>query len=377
MKKVIRNPITLLIFFTLILHVAIPLLLDTANKQLSTYIPIKEGYVNVSSIPEKKIGILRFSPSQDIAFTILGEEDLQISFMYKEGKVPFNYYIDGVKYENSNNLTHRPKVLTYENSPIHVKIFSKGSTIKSNGDRMVFIGRAEDIEYFNFLKITYSTVMMTINAMLLIGSLVIFWKFKTRYMLILLLISIVSIIKIFVDAGLLFSITTSILALFLFETSSGIFLFFLSQFLFYSIFHIHFQRKYIIMYMFLSISLEISYLLNHYLPLLLFSHLISIIAIMYMATEACKHKRKWITLLTLSYMGYSATVVYRFCITLGIFERGYFSTLIFSPQLGFVLFIGIALFTVIATYAHRVHVLEIEKKKNMKGLRCYRELAMI
>jgi len=116
----IKHPITFLISFTLIFHVASPLLLDTANKQLSTYIPIKEGYVNVSSIPEKKIGILRFSPSQDIAFTILGEEDLQISFMYKEGKVPFNYYIDGVRYENSNNLTHRPNILTYENSPIHV-----------------------------------------------------------------------------------------------------------------------------------------------------------------------------------------------------------------------------------------------------------------
>jgi len=79
---------------------------------------------------------------------------------------------------------------------------------------------------------------------------------------------------------------------------------------------------------------------------------------MYMAIEAFRHKRKWITLFTLSYMGYSATVVYRFCITLEIFESGYFSTLIFSPQLGFVLFIGIALLTVIATYVHRVQVLE-------------------
>ena len=149
-------------------------------------------------------------------------------------------------------------------------------------------------------------------------------------MLILLLISIISIIKIFVDTGLLFSITTSIIALFLFETSSGILLFFLSQFLFYSIFHLHIQRKYIVIYMVLSISLEISYLLNQYLPLLLFSHFISIIAIMYMAIEAFRHKRKWITLLTLSYMGYSATIVYRFCITLEIFERGYFSTLIFK-----------------------------------------------
>ena len=230
----------------------------------------------------------------------------------KREKVPFNYYVDGAKYENTNNFTHRPKVLTYENSPIHVEIFNRGSIIKSNGNRMVFIGRAEDMEHFYLLKITYSIIMMTINLILFIGSLLIFWKFKTRYMLILLLISIISIIKIFVDTGLLFSITTSIIALFLFETSSGILLFFLSQFLFYSIFHLHIQRKYIVIYMVLSISLEISYLLNHYLPLLLFSHFISIIAIMYMAIEAFRHKRKWITLLTLSYMGYSATIVYRF-----------------------------------------------------------------
>ncbi|MDK2976451.1 MAG: hypothetical protein PWP06_926, partial [Candidatus Marinimicrobia bacterium] len=195
-----------------------------------------------------------------------------------------------------------------------IKLIKKYKTVKLNDKVLFFIGNKNKIIDLLLFRTGYDSAIIMCFFIIFITSGIVYYKYKTSYMLITLLISFISVLKsVIVGKLIIFENLFGIIQknIFYYDTFAGIINFFLCQLLFYDLFQIKFKKIYVVLYSCIFFLFETIYIFSYNTEMIFLMHLIGSIVIMIMGIKAYFDGKKYSMLMMTSYSIFSGTVVYR------------------------------------------------------------------
>jgi len=379
---------------SVLLQVAVIWSLDFINTHGSVHADITNGTVDASEIPSGKPLILSLPVGLDssYSFGITSEHRRVLSLLFEDVHAPYRLFIQGtIAGQNTfpEKPAYRPEISysvfvvtgpeylydrdepeidevegesdTTGNTSSIITLEQKNPPVKPSSQALFYLGTPEAISKLVQVRVMLVSVLCVCFLIVLIASSIIFLKYQTDYMFFLLLISLVSVLKSIIVGDLPFPGEFAGIRLrnmFYWDSIAGIINFFLSQLLCVRLFQFRIRRRWLFLYTAVFLVAEIGYIVFRYLPLMVGMHGIGVVLILYMGAHAYQRRVPHSLLLLITYSIFSATVIYRFLITFNWFSRGYVSEIVYSPQIGNLLYMAAFLFSVISMYSLRLKDLE-------------------
>jgi len=365
-----------IIVLSVLLQVVVIGSLDLINTRTAVYGDLSAGIIRSSAIPEGRPLVLSLpgGAAGPSCLSIVTEPSQQLALVYEDVHAPYRLSIGG-EVAGQNLLPQEPAyraetgygVYFFEGtqSPLPFCLERVVLPVKPSVKALCYLGTPEVITALVQSRSMYASALFVCFLIILVLSAAAYLRYRADHMLIMLLISGVSVIKGIIAGDLpqlsrLAGITLE--NLFFWDSVTGILTFLLSQLLCYRLFRFSVRRRWLIGYLVLFTVVQGGYLVTRYLPLMVGMHLVGVLVILLMGSRAYRTGVPHSVLLLMSYSVFSATVIYRFLITFGLFSRGVFSELCFSPQIGNLLYLSAFLFSVLMSYWERLKELERQQK---------------
>jgi signal transduction histidine kinase len=378
---------------SVILQAAVIWSLDFINTRGSSYADITDGNVDAAEIPHNKPLILSLPAGADssYSFSITSDRRQALSLLFEDAHAPYRLFIQGTLAGQNTfpkEQAYRPEI-GYSVFPVMgpeylytqdevdgepamtgslgslITLERKTPPFKPSSQALFYLGTSETIDKLVQVRSMYVSALCICFVLILLASSIVYLKYRTDYMFFTLLISLVSVLKSLIVGDMPFpggfaGITPE--NMFYWDSITGIVNFLLSQLLCFRLFQFRMKKSHLYLYISVFLIAETAYIVFHYLPLMVGMHGIGVLLILYTGAYAYKRGVPQSVLLLFTYSIFSATVVYRFLITFIWFPRGYVSEIVFSPQLGNLLYLAAFLFSVIMIYSHRLKDLEKQQK---------------
>ncbi|MCF7933387.1 MAG: hypothetical protein K9L73_01185 [Spirochaetia bacterium] len=364
---------------SVVLHAAVICSLDLMNTHWADYADLSSGTIDAAAIPRDSPLIFSLSgqPADRNCFRIITEPSERLALIYEDVHAPYRLSIQG-ETMGQNLLPHGPayrEEMGYSfyqvespgtgDAALQLCLERKVLPVKPSVQALFYLGTPKVITDMIRLRSMYASALFVCFLIILFISTVAYLRYRADHMLIMVLISLVSVFKSIIAGDLphLSALMGVTLGNMLFwDSLTGVLNFLLSQLLCYRLFRFRVQKRWLYLYIAVFFLVQTGYLLTHYLPLMVGMHLLGILLILYMGSSAYSRDVPYSILLMSTYSIFSATVIYRFLITFGVFSRGAFSEMFFSPQIGNLLYLSAFLFSVLMLYWARLNELERQQK---------------
>lgn len=374
------------ILLALLIHLLSPLILDVSNTLGTTRVTTERNEALRVDLDSRRPSVLleevREGNLEVLLQVIEGQEPVILA---EDAGLSCRVYIDGTlraqnldrsqrTYVGNRAYLYLPLGSADSDRKITIRLETLSRSSRLQGERMLLIGSRYAIDRMIAIRLMLNTTLFVCFCIMLAFSIASYLKFRVDYMLITLLISSITVMKsllageLFLYSG--FGPSSLISAA---ETLTGIVSFYLSLLLFYRLFELRIPRRVLGLFTVLFFSLEGAFLFSGWLPYMILVHIMGSTAIILMGSRAYGNRKRKSLLLLGLYCIFSSTVIYRFLITLGLFERGYISSLVYSPQVGTCIYMAGVIISVTGIYAERLKVLEqkrqtYEKVTMLRGL---------
>ncbi|WP_414732751.1 ATP-binding protein [Acetobacterium carbinolicum] len=346
--------------------------LNLINLQFTDAVESSEGVMIAENIASDEVKTVLLQDRSDNRFKLViqSTERLVLSIIYEDAYTEYDLYVNGQLKGQNHNQTAR-KEIAYdvfeiekndyqENDGIgiaEIELVKSAPIAKPNNEVAFIIGSKDEVRDSLGLRTMYNTVMFIFFGMILVVSAIAYYKDRVSYMRILLLLSIVAVIKSMIIGELplfrdLLGITSG--NYFYYDSVTGIVSFFLCQVLFWDLFQFKVKKVTAILYLGIFVTFELGYIVTQYLALLVMMHFIGSLLIVIMGAQAYIKGNPYSLLLITTYSIFSGTVLYRILITVGYYSRGYISEMVFSPQIGNLIYLSSFLFVVLMTYINKL-----------------------
>lgn len=366
--------ICLIICAAMLIHLIVPGILDAVNRH-GTVSNDFDG--DRCELTDEVQAVLHDSSDGELRLLICSREGAAATLVFEDSHLPHEIFVNGILQDQPEGSgtpsAYRALRLGYEDHAAtkqgsyetEIRLVLLGAPNKVGSSTLLFVGTEPVMSRFLARRTMINSIFFACYLLIFFMSAYAFYRFRTDYLLITMIFSLSSLAKSMIYGELPLAGITQLLTprgFFMIESTIGIISFLFSQMLFYTLFDIHIARRRLIGYLLMFLTLESSYLMTGNPILISSMHLISVLIILTMGIRASLMHQRWGITLTLSYMCYSATVLYRFLITFGVFERGIVSAVLFSPQIGSVIFLFTTCSAVISTYLGRVREYEQQQK---------------
>ena len=383
MKKATIKKVGVLITVVIVFRFLVVLSLNYINEKNTTYLQMKDNNISAEEIvrgPAKALYLEEnTSEKNSFVFYIEASDKEELTIMYDRSYGAYSIYVNDVrKVQNYNkssaNYTERLAYYILDIKESDYQPVEGSNLVKIELERyrdtveipMFYLGDKNDIRQFMDIRIAYNTVMLMGFFMILIVSLLFYFRDQANYMLITLIISIVSTYKCVVSGQLyefshLFNINgqnyyfydyiTSIVNLFLYFT------------LIYILFEYKMKKNHIYIFMSLYLTISAIFLFSENLKFLVIILILGDIAIVLLEGIGYLNSKRYSIILLVAYNIFSGFVIYAITIYLNYVKKGIFSSVVFGPQIGSFIFIFVFLIAVIRTYFNRMKEYERQQSE--------------
>lgn len=381
-----RQRIVLAVLLASLIHLLSPLILDMANRLLTTKVEIDADQTIHVDLGYLRPSVLLVNEySQSLEFLVQVTEGQEPALLFEDAELSYRVFVDEVLaaqnidpaqecHVGNRAYLYLPLGRAERDRAVGIRLETYSHSARLQAERMMLVGSKGALDRMLAIRLMLNTSLFVCFCIMLALSAASYLKFKTDYMLITLLISIITVIKSIISGELyLFLLTGPSPLIGVVEMVTGIISFYLSLMLFYRLFELKLPRRHLLAFTLLFFTLEAAYLLSGWLPSMILVHIIGTLAIILMGARAYGDRQSKSLFLLAIYSIFSATVIYRFLITLDVYQRGYFSSLVYSPQVGTAIYMAGVIISVTGIYAQRLKSLEqkrqvYEKVTLLRGL---------